>query len=183
MLVKVVSEKIETLQAGEKGEIVLGGQCIMKGYYKNPEATQAVIKTDDKGIRWLHTGDLGYLDEDGCLYITGRKKYLIVLPGGKNVNPELVELVLSQAQFVEEVLVVPGFEEDSAGITEEAVRAIVRPAWDAIQTNANLSSSELAKQPQVLKKLVWQNINECQQQSRQLSGCLLYTSPSPRDRS
>jgi len=170
MLVKTVNEENETLRAGETGEIVLGGPCIMKGYYKNPGATGAVVRTDDKGIRWLHTGDLGHLDEDGCLYITGRKKYLIVLPGGKNVNPELVESVLSGAQYVEEVLVVPGFEEDSAGITEEAVRAIVRPAWERIETITNLSCSELVKQPQVLKKLVWDNINECQQQSRELSG-------------
>jgi len=170
LLVKIVDEKNETLQSGEKGEIVLGGPCIMKGYYKNPKATGEVIRTDEKGIRWLHTGDLGCLDEDGYLCITGRKKYLIVLPGGKNVNPELVESVLSQAQYVKEILVVPGRQKDSAGQTQETVRAIVQPAWDAIQTDTNLSYSDLVKQPQVLKSLVWQNINECQQQSQQLSG-------------
>ncbi len=63
----------------------------MKGYYKNPEATKAVIEQDKDGTRWLHTGDLGSLDEDGCLYITGRKKYVIVLPGGKKVSPEIVK--------------------------------------------------------------------------------------------
>ena len=170
MLVKIVDENNKTLRAGEKGEILLGGPCIMKGYYKNPKATDAVISTDDNGIRWLHTGDLGYLDEDGCLYITGRKKYLIILPGGKNVNPEIVESVLSQAHFVEEVLVVPGLHRDSAERTEEAIRAIVRPAWDAIQADTRFSYPDLAEQPQVLKKLVWQNINECQQRSRHLSG-------------
>jgi len=170
LLVKIVNEENEMLRAGEKGEIVLGGPCIMKGYYRNPEATSAVVRTDNEGIRWLHTGDLGCLDGDGCLYITGRKKYLIVLPGGKNVNPELVESVLSQAEYVEEVLVVPGLQRDSAERTEEAIRAIVRLAWEVIQTDTNLSYSDLVKQPQALKKLVWQNINECQQQSRQLSG-------------
>ncbi|MBW8038785.1 MAG: acyl--CoA ligase [Planctomycetes bacterium] len=168
--VKIVNEKNETLQPGEKGEIILGGPCIMKGYYKNPKATDAAVRMDDEGVRWLYTGDLGHLDQDGYLYITGRKKYIIVLPGGKNVNPEHVESVLSGAEYVEEVLVVPGFEEDSAGITEETVRAIVRPAWDKIETGTNLSRSELIKQPKTLKSLVWQNINECQQQSRQLSG-------------
>jgi long-chain acyl-CoA synthetase len=168
--VKIVNGKNETQRAGEKGEIVLGGPCIMKGYYKNPKATDAAVRTDEEGVRWLHTGDLGYLDEDGYLYITGRKKYLIVLPGGKNVNPEHVESVLSGAQYVEEVLVVPGFEEDSAGITEETIRAIVRPAWDIIETKTNLFGSELIKQPKVLKNLVWKNVNECQQQSKQLSG-------------
>jgi len=170
LLVKIVDENNKTLQAGEKGEIVLGGPCIMKGYYKNPKATDAVIRTDSNGVRWLHTGDLGYLDEDGYLYITGRKKYLIILPGGKNVNPELVESVLSQAQFVEEVLVVPGLQKDSAERKQEAIRAIVRPAWEAIQADTRFSYPDLVEQPQVLKKLVWKNINECQQRSQHLSG-------------
>jgi long-chain acyl-CoA synthetase len=170
LLVKIVNEENQSLEAGEKGEIVLGGPCIMKGYYKNPGATSGVITTDNKGVRWLHTGDLGYLDSEGHLFVTGRKKYLIVLPGGKNVNPELVESALSRAEYVKEVLVVPGFQKDSGGQAEEAVMAIVQPAWDAIQSDTNLSYSDLVKQPQVLKNLVWQNINECQQQSRQLSG-------------
>ena len=167
--VKVVNEEGQTLQPGEKGEIALGGPCIMKGYYKNPRATRAVITTDDKGVRWLHTGDLGYLDEDGNLFIAGRRKYLIVLPGGKNVNPELVESALSQAQYVREVLVVPNFRKDSVGIVRETVGAIVRPDWDVIETHASFSYSDLVKRPQVLKTLVWQSINECQKKSRKLS--------------
>ncbi len=167
--VKVVNEENQTLQPGEKGEIALGGPCIMKGYYKNPRATRAVITTDDKGIRWLHTGDLGYLDRDGNLFIAGRRKYLIVLPGGKNVNPELVESALSQAQYVREVLVVPNFRKDSVGIVRETVGAIVRPDWDVIETHASFSYFDLVKRPQVLKTLVWQSINDCQQKSRQLS--------------
>ncbi|MCH7558630.1 MAG: AMP-binding protein [Planctomycetes bacterium] len=169
MLVKVVNEEGQSLQPGEKGEIVLGGPCIMKGYYKNPKATQAVITTDDKGIRWLHTGDLGYLDEGGNLFIAGRRKYLIVLPGGKNVNPELVESALSQARYVREVLVVPNFRKDSVGVVRETVGAIVRPDWDVIEAHTSLSYSDLVKQPQVLKALVWQSVNECQKKSRRLS--------------
>ena len=169
ILVKIVNEDGQSLQAGEKGEIALGGPCIMKGYYKNPKATQEVVKTDENGIRWLLTGDLGYLDEDGNLSITGRKKYLIVLPGGKNVNPELVESALSQAHYVREVIVVPDLRKDSVGIEQETVRAIVRPDWDVIETNTSFSYSDLVKQPQVLKTLVWQSVNECQKQSRRLS--------------
>ncbi|MHC4157019.1 MAG: class I adenylate-forming enzyme family protein [Planctomycetota bacterium] len=169
MWVKIVSEEFQELPSGERGEIALGGPCIMKGYYKNPEATQAVIRTDDEGVRWLLTGDLGHLDENGNLYITGRKKYVIVLPGGKNVNPERVESALSEARFVNEVLVVPGFWEDSTGIEQEAVRAIVRPAWDMIETHADHCSEDLLKQPKLLKNILWKNINECQQNSRQLS--------------
>jgi long-chain acyl-CoA synthetase len=169
ILVKIVKEDGQSLQAGEKGEIALGGPCIMKGYYKNPKATQAVVKTDEYGIRWLLTGDLGFLDEDGNLSITGRKKYLIVLPGGKNVNPELVESALSQAHYVRELLVVPDLRKNSVGIEQETVRAIVRPDWDMIESNTSFSYSDLVKQPQVLKTLVWQSVNECQKQSRRLS--------------
>ena len=169
LFVKIVNDQNQTLPPGEKGEIALGGPCIMKGYYKNPTSTQAVIRTDEKGVRWLLTGDLGYLDEGGSLYITGRKKYVIVLPGGKNVHPERVESALSEAEYVHEVLVVPGLWKDATGIEQETVKAIVRPAWDVIEMRANLSSADLEKQPRLLKNLVWQNINECQQRSRQLS--------------
>ena len=167
--VKIVNEDNQELPPGKKGEIALGGPCIMKGYHKNPKATEAVIKTDDEGVRWLLTGDLGHLDEEGNLYITGRKKYVIVLPGGKNVSPEHVESALSEAKFVGEILVVPGFRKDTTGIVEENIRAIVRPAWEAIETHANHSSEDLVDKPQVLKNLIWQNINEYQQKSRQLS--------------
>ncbi len=170
LLIKIVNEKNQILQPGEKGEIVLGGPCIMKGYYKNPAATNEAVQTDKEGVRWLYTGDLGYLDKDGWLFITGRKKNLIVLAGGKNVNPELVESALSQADYVKEILVVPGYTKNSAGVEQEAVRAIVQPAWDAIQADTSLCCSDLVKQPQVLKNLVWQSIKECQQKSRQLAG-------------
>jgi len=169
IFVKIVNEDNRELPPGEKGEIALGGPCIMKGYHKNPKATEAALKTDDNGVRWLLTGDLGHLDEEGNLSITGRKKYVIVLPGGKNVSPEHVESALSEARFVGEVLVVPGFWKDPAGVVQETVRAIVRPAWEAIETHANHSSEDLADKPQVLKNLIWRNINECQQNSRQLS--------------
>jgi len=170
MFVKIVDEKEQTLGAGEKGEIALGGPCIMKGYYKNTEATEAVIRTDDKGVRWLLTGDLGHLDKNGNLHITGRKKYVIVLPGGKNVNPERVESALSQAPLVAEILVVPGFWKDSTGIEQETVRAIVRPAWDMIESQGQHRAEDLHEKPKLLKNLLWQSINECQQKSRQLSG-------------
>ncbi len=169
LAVKIVNERNQTLVAGQRGEIVLGGHCIMKGYYKNPRTTEAVIDVDSDGTRWLHTGDLGYLDKDGDLYITGRKKYMIVLPGGKNVNPELVESALSQAPFVREILIVPTIWNDSDGIPQETVKAIVHPAWDVIQNHTRLSYGQLVEQPDVLKNIVWQNINHCQQKNRLLS--------------
>ena len=169
LTVKVVDEENEELPAHQRGEICLGGPCIMKGYYKNPTATQAVICTDEHGIRWLHTGDLGYLDEAGNLYITGRKKYLIILPGGKNVNPERVETALSEAHFVKEVLVVPTRRIDGNGIMEETMRALVQPAWDTIENHTGQSQTELSAEPHTVKGLVWESIRECQQKNKQLS--------------
>ena len=167
--VKIVNEQNETLPPGEKGEIMLGGPCIMKGYYKNPKATAAAVETDAEGVRWLHTGDLGCLDAAGNLFITGRKKFLVVLPGGKNVNPELVESALSEAHFIHEILVVPRMKKDSAGVETEAVHAIVRPDLDAIISRTDHSEADLIAKPGLLKSLVWQSINQCQQKSRHLS--------------
>ena len=169
ILVKIVDESNQELPPNTKGEIALGGPCIMKGYYKNSKATGAVIRTDNKGIRWLLTGDLGHLDEDGNLYITGRRKYVIVLPGGKNVSPEHLESELSGAKFVGEILVVPGLRQNARGVVEETIRAIVRPAWDAIEIHANHSYEDLVQREQLLKNLIWRSIHECQQNSRQLS--------------
>ena len=69
------------------GEILLKGDNVTKGYYKDPEATAASFTEDG----WFRTGDYGRLDEDGELYITGRKKFLIILPNGENIFPETVE--------------------------------------------------------------------------------------------
>ncbi len=169
LIVKTVGEGGQTLPPYERGEICLGGPCIMKGYYKNPKATQAVISTDEDEIRWLRTGDLGYLDEDGNLCITGRKKYLIILPGGKNVNPERVETALSEAPFVTEALVVPARRQDAKGIMEETMRALVQPAWDALQSHTGRTQEDLATEPELVKGLVWESIRECQQNNKQLS--------------
>jgi len=82
------------------GEITSRGPHIMKGYYKRPEETAEVIKDG-----WLHTGDLGYVDEDGFLFITGRKKEIIVLSNGKNVNPSEIEAALLQPEMVQDCAV------------------------------------------------------------------------------
>ena len=150
-----MDEENRTLAPHQKGEICLGGPCIMKGYYRNPQATEAAIRTDSESVRWLHTGDLGYLDEDGYLYITGRKKYLIILPGGKNVNPERVETALSQARFVKEVLVVPTRRTDPDGVMEETMRALVHPAWETLEDHTRRPKHELLSEPHTIKGLVW----------------------------
>lgn len=170
LAVKIVDDDNRTLPPRQRGEICLGGPCIMKGYYKNPKATEAVLDTDAQGVRWLHTGDLGYLDEEGNLYITGRKKYLIILPGGKNVNPERVESALSEARFVKEVLVVPTRRLEGNGIMEESVRALVVPAWDLLEIHTGRKQRDLLAEPQLVKSLLWESIRDCQQKNKQLSG-------------
>lgn len=84
----------------ENGEILLSGESIMLGYYKDLKATQQAIKDG-----WLHTGDLGYQDKDGWYYLTGRKKNVIILSNGENVSPEQLEETLSRYEVIIECIV------------------------------------------------------------------------------
>ncbi len=84
----------------EDGELCMKGDSVMLGYYKDPEATAGILRDG-----WLHTGDLARLDEEGYLYITGRKKNLIILSSGENVSPEELEELLDKSEDVQEVLV------------------------------------------------------------------------------
>ncbi len=169
LVTKIVDEDDRPLPPHQRGEICLGGPCIAKGYYKNPKATEAVINMDEQDVRWLHTGDMGYLDEEGNLYITGRKKYLIILPGGKNVNPERLETALSEARFIKEILVVPSRREESSGLMEESVRVLVQPAWEVLESHTGRSRQELLIQSQLTKNLIWESVRDCQQRNKHLS--------------
>ncbi len=82
------------------GELVVRGDNVMLGYYDNPQATEEVMKDG-----WFHTGDLAYFDEDGYLFITGRKKNVIVMKNGKNVFPEEIENLINMLPYVEESIV------------------------------------------------------------------------------
>ena len=84
----------------EDGEICFRGDLVMKGYYKNPEATAEALIDG-----WYHTGDLGYVDEDNFVYLTGRKKNLIILSNGENISPEELEQNIARDDAVNEVLV------------------------------------------------------------------------------
>lgn len=82
------------------GEIKAKGPTIMQGYYENEKATDEVLKDG-----WFYTGDLGYIDKDGYLFITGRKKDVIVLKNGKNIYPEELEILINKLPYVAEILV------------------------------------------------------------------------------
>ncbi len=97
------------------GEILAKGPNIMKGYYKNKELTDEVLTADG----WLKTGDLGYFDHEGYLYITGRKKFVIVTKGGKNIYPEELEEKITKSRIIEEAVV---FSHD-----DKNIQAIVHP--------------------------------------------------------
>jgi len=111
------------------GEICVKGPSVMKGYYKNPGATKEVLSDDG----WLRTGDLGYFDHEGYLYITGRKKSVIVTKGGKNISPEEIEEKLTPLETVEEAIV---FSPD-----DERIQAVIFPEAEGI-------SKKLGQSPQ-----------------------------------
>ena len=95
-----VEIKIESPDENGIGEILAKGPNIMLGYYKNDEETNKVLKDG-----WFNTGDLGYFDNDGYLFISGRKKNVIVLKNGKNIFPEELEILVSALPFVAENIV------------------------------------------------------------------------------
>ena len=109
------------------GEIVVKGPMVMQGYYKLPEETKAVF-TDDG---WFKTGDLGYLDSENYLYLTGRAKNMIVTEGGKNVYPEEIENEFQLFDEVEQVLV-RGYQSDKRRKVE-GIEALVYPSQDAFK--------------------------------------------------
>src|SRR6195952_4301736 len=90
-----------SVKTAEDGEVLISGPNIFKAYYKNDEATKETVIDG-----WLHTGDLGRLDDDGFLYITGRKKDIIITAGGKNITPANLENGLKQNRWISQAVVI-----------------------------------------------------------------------------
>jgi long-chain acyl-CoA synthetase len=118
------------IKIAEDGEILARGPNIMLGYYKKPEATAAAIDPDG----WFHTGDVGRIDADGYLYITDRKKDILVLANGKNVAPQPIENMLKQSELVQEAVVY--------GDGMSAPVALIVPNIDALRAFAKQAGIE-----------------------------------------
>ncbi len=122
------------------GEILARGPNIMKGYWNQPTSTEAVLREG-----WFHTGDMGRLDDDGYLYITGRKKELIVLSNGKKVAPTEVEAILMREPAIEQVVV--------HGDKRNYLTALIVPNWTRVRQELPHrieSENELSTHPEVL---------------------------------
>ena len=113
------------------GEICVKGENLMSGYYKNPEATDSVIGKDG----WLHTGDLGTIDEQGNIFIRGRSKSMILGPSGQNIYPEEIEAKLNNMPFVMESLVIENHGK---------LHALVYPDYEAVDLE-KLNQKQLEK--------------------------------------
>ena len=126
--IKIVDENDNELPVGEVGEVTMRGPGVMKGYYKDPETTAEVLRGG-----WLHTGDIGRVDEDGYLYLVGRKKDL-VKRGGINIFPSEIENVLYGHPKIAEAVVVATPDE----VFGEEVRAVV-----VLKKGSNVTNEEI----------------------------------------
>ena len=129
------------------GEICLKGDNVVLGYYKNPEETAKVIKDG-----WFYTGDQGYTDEEDFIYITGRKKNVIIASNGKNVFPEELEYLLSKSPYVAESMVW-GADDEKGDIT---IVASIRPDEEEV---AEAIGEEKAKDDEAIKELLWKEVD------------------------
>jgi len=133
-----VEVKIHEPDANGVGEIIVRGPNVMLGYYKNKKATDEILKND-----WLYTGDLGWIDDEGYLYITGRKKSIIVTQTGKNIYPEELEEKLIKSQWVKEVLVVPRIDPDTK---KESIFALIFPDYELLEQYSISSDVTLSEE-------------------------------------
>jgi long-chain acyl-CoA synthetase len=145
------------------GEIVAKGPSIMKGYYNRPEETAEVLKDG-----WLHTGDLGYFDKQGYLFITGRKKEIIVLPNGKNINPVEIEMKLDGFS--------PAVKESGVFMYNDMLHALILPDTKFLADNGIVDAR------QYFRDMVISPFNEQMSSYKRLMQFTLVDSELPRTR-
>ena len=131
------------------GEIIARGENIMQGYYKDKAATDAVIRDG-----WFHTGDLGYIDQEGYLYITGRIKNVIITKNGKNIYPEEIEIRLNNNRLIADAIII-----GASGVEDVYVKAKILPNIDAIKEALQVAVPTKEEVYELMKKAVAE-INE-----------------------
>lgn len=141
--------KIEDKDEDGIGEICLRGDNVMLGYYKNPEETAKVIRDG-----WFYTGDQGYVDDEDFIYITGRKKNVIIASNGKNVFPEELEYHLSKIPYVAESMVWGAADEKSGDIT---IVASIRPDTEEVE---EALGKEKAADEEAVRELLWAEVDK-----------------------
>ena len=132
------------VKIAEDGEILTRGPHVMKGYFKKPEATAEAIDKDG----WFHTGDIGFVDPDGFLVITDRKKDIIVTSGGKNIAPQPIENRLKTNKFFAEVVMIGNKRNFAAALVVPGFEAL--EAWAKQRGMAVGGREELVRRPEVL---------------------------------
>ena len=143
--------KVDNPNENGEGELLISTNTLMMGYYEDKESTDEVIEYDVDGKRWFHSGDIGYIDEDDYVYITGRIKNVIVTQNGKNIYPEELELLLSSVEEIEECMV---YGKEVEGEKELIVTCRVIPNYDRIkELYGNKGEEEIYK-------LIWEKIKE-----------------------
>ena len=133
------------LSIAEDGEILIRGANVMRGYYGHPEETAAVLRDG-----WFASGDVGYLDEEGRLYITDRKKDLFKLSNGKYVAPQLLESLLKQSEFVSQVVVIGAGRKQPAALVVPELEALKQALHEAGEKFPE-DREELSRFPKAVK--------------------------------
>lgn len=128
-----------SVEGTTEGEVLIAGPNVMKGYYNRPDATAEILKNG-----WLHTGDLGYTDHDGNLFITGRQKDVIVLSSGKNIYPEEIEAHYAQSPFIKELCVM-GLEGKPGEALSERLHAVIVPDMDVLRQKKIVNINEVVR--------------------------------------
>ena len=143
--------RIDNPNENGEGEVLISSRTLMLGYYEDEEATKQAI-FEENGERWFRSGDIGYMDADGFLYITGRCKNVIVTQNGKNIYPEEIEILLSNHPEIKECMV---YGQEVEGEKELIITARVIPNYEVIEEKYGKDLNE-----EEIYKIIWEKIKE-----------------------
>ena len=141
------------IEIADDGEILAKGPNVMTGYYNNDDATSEAIDSDG----WFHTGDIGHVDDEGFLFITDRKKNILVTSAGKNVAPAPMENALTNSPFIEQVVII--------GDKRNFISALIVPAQEAVENELSsqgksVSGSDVMTDHPDVKALIQNEVDE-----------------------